>query len=186
MVELVALVMASASLIVCIALAAKLQRMESLVAISRPLDLPPEPPSLPEVRQSPLEGLRIALAITQDHAHPIFANLLKEHLLTEDVTEIAMLSPSEMAALKQDWNDGPDILISGDIVCNGYAEIYYQADLVCSTPHQAICTLIERPPHGDRPSNLCLELVKRLSVELEKLMTRNERRLAIRELRDGP
>src|SRR6202043_900529 len=101
-------------------------------------------------------------------AHPVFASLLKELLLAEDVTDIAMLAPDQAA----DWKAGADILISGDLVCNGYAEIYYTLEFTCSTPDQAICTLIEKPPHGDRPSNLAIELVTRLKAELEKLVTR--------------
>ena len=136
----------------------------------------------------PLQGLRVVLAITQDHAHPVFANLLKEQLLSEDVTDIILLTPAETAGLRSDWKqraDGPDLLIAGDIVCNGYAEIYYTADLTCSTADQAICNLTEKPPHGDRPSNLAIDLVARLKTELEKLVSRDERRQAIRELQ-GP
>src|ERR1700678_4105417 len=44
-------------------------------------------PELPTA-VSPLHGLRIALAVTQDHPHPIFSDLLKEALLREDVLEV--------------------------------------------------------------------------------------------------
>src|SRR5579862_7607367 len=147
------------------------------------------PPStaqpLPEPPSRPLQGLRVALAITQDHPHPVFATLLKEQLLSEDVTDIAFLDTVEANALQADWKNGPDILIAGDVVCNGYAEIYYTADFTCSTAVQPICTLIEKPPHGDRPSNLAIDLVARLKTEIEKLVSRDDRRRAIREL-TGP
>jgi hypothetical protein len=67
-------------------------------------------------------------------------------------------------------------------VCNGYAEIYYQADFSCSNAQHAICNLIEKPPHGDRPANLAMELVARIKTELEKRISRDERREAVREL----
>ena len=141
---------------------------------------PPQP--LLEPPSRPLQGLRIALAISQDHPHPVFAALLKELLLTEDVSDVTLLEPN--AGVKS-TAEAPDILIAGDLVCNGYAEIYYTADFTCSTPNQPICTLIEKPPHGDRPSNLAIELVTRLKRELENLSNRTERRQAIRELQ-GP
>jgi hypothetical protein len=134
----------------------------------------------------PLEGLRVAVAITQDHPHAVFVDVLKDQLFAEDVTDILVLSAEEAALLDKNWKDrkdAPDILIKGDIVCNGYAEIYYTADFICSNATDAICTLIEKPPHGDRPSNLAIELVARLKKELGKIVGRNERRQAIRELK---
>jgi len=134
----------------------------------------------------PLEGLRIGLAVTQDHAHPVFATLLKEQLLKEDALEVNFLTPEEAAALQADWPKGQiDILISGKLTCNGYAEIYYDADFTCFNAHEPICTLVERPPHGDRPSNLAMELVARLNTGLTKLLSRTERREALKEL-GGP
>jgi len=136
----------------------------------------------------PLEGLQIALAITQDHPHPIFADILSEHLLAEDVSVVHLLNPEQSQHLLSDWSDpenDPDILIEGDVHSNGYAEVYYTAELSCRSAGKTLCTLIEKPPHGDRPSNLALELVSRLKKELLKQTSRDERRTAIRELQ-GP
>lgn len=142
----------------------------------RPAQIPiplPDPDAL-----HPLEGLRIALAISQDHPHAPFVNLLKELLLKEDVAEAAttdaVFDPATM-----------DILIQGRITCNGYAEIYYDADLTCTSLRGPVCTLIEKPPHGDRPGNLGIELVARLRAELAKSVERTERKQAILELRQG-
>ncbi len=141
------------------------------------------PPAFGEhVVPNALEGLRVALAIKQDHEHPVFATLLKDLLLKEDVADVALLSPSEAAQLRAEWK-GQDVLIEGEITCNGYAEVYYKADFTCDTADKPICTLIEKPPHGDRPGNLAIELIARLKSELSKVVDRDERRSAIRELR---
>jgi hypothetical protein len=98
------------------------------------------------------------------------------------------LDAAEASQLQAGWDqrsDAPDILVTGDLVCNGYAEIYYQAELACLSPHQEICRLTEKPAHGDRPANLAIEAVSKLESELDKLVSRHERRRAIRELHGG-
>lgn len=178
MVEVIAGVIAMASLALSLALAAKVQRLEARLRIAE--QSPAPAPSLPEpVPERPLEGLRVALVVEQDHSHPVFANLLKEQLLTEDVDSVVLLP----ANATPDWS-ASDILISGKLTCNGYAEIFYETDLTCFSPVEPICSLIERPPHGDRPINLAVELVAKLKVELAKLESRNERRRALRELHE--
>jgi hypothetical protein len=153
------------------ALGVLLVRLEGRLRAAEQVLESPTRAALPEAAPvRPLEGLRVALDIRQDHTHPVFANLLKEQLLAEDVTDLT--TP-----------DTADIVIEGNLVCNGYAEIYYEADFTCRTATEPICTLIEKPPHGDRPQNLAIELVARLKRELTKLESRNERRAAIRELR---
>lgn len=138
---------------------------------------------MPEAAK-PLEGLRIALAVKQDHPHPVFANLLKEHLLRQDVSDVSFTSVSDFAAWKES-DLRADILIAGSLTCNGYAEVYYQAEFSCYTANEPICTVIERPPGGDRPENLAMELVTKMGLKLDELLTRNERRRAIGELRGG-
>jgi hypothetical protein len=168
-------VLALASMGVSLMLALRIKTLEDRLSVPKPiLDSPPL--QLPEpAAPKPLEGLRIAVNIRQDHPNPIFANLVKEQLLLEDVAEVSFLATP-------DWQDSADILVRGNLLCNGYAEIYYQADIECLSPSEAICTLTEKPAHGDRPTNLAIELVSRLKFELEKLVSRNERRRAIREL----
>ncbi len=165
MLAILALLLAAASLGVSVALALRLRVVE------RSLQRPPTPTVPTLVSPSkPLEALRIALAIEQDHPHPVFTNLVKEALLREEA------EPVEGA----DY----DLLISGKLVGNGYADVYYTAELACQTPNGPLFTLFERPAHGDRPGNLAIELVNRLKLEVDKSVTRNERRAAIRELRD--
>jgi len=123
----------------------------------------------------PLYGLRIALDIKQDHSYPVFAEMLKELLLKEDVAEVMIGSM---------LSDEADIRIAGSLTCNGYADVYYQADLSCRTRSEAICTVMEKPSGGDRPENLALELVTTLSKRLDVLVRRDERRKAINELRE--
>ena len=169
MLELVAGV-AVLSLVISIGLAFRVIRLE-LTRLPLPSEAgSPQPVPLLE-EPSPLEGLRIALAVTQDHPHPIFEEMLKEQLLGEDVSEVRSLSSPEATTLPAGWPssaEGPDILIQGALTCNGYAEVYYEADFTCSTSSQAICRLIAR-----------------LKGELTKQTNRDERRLAIRELK-GP
>jgi hypothetical protein len=122
-----------------------------------------------EPPDKPLEGLSVALRIKQDHPHPVFLNLLKEALLLEDARLDA---------------DNPEIEIAGTIVCNGYSDVYFTSELICSTPAGPFCEIIEKPPHGDRPENLAIETVARLKAEWRKMHSRAERGQALKELKD--
>jgi len=175
MVEVIACIVAAGGLGLSLILALRLQRVEG-----RLRELEAYRPPLPVPEAAPtryLEGLRIAVAVSQDHPHPVFANLLKEQLLREDAAEVVLLAAP---------SDGFDVLITGTLTCNGYAEIYYQADLACQWAGAPLCSLVERPPHGDRPVNLAIELTTKVKREIEKLTSRSERRDAIRELRGDP
>lgn len=148
-------------------------------AIGDQREIPEEPPALEGRRV--LEGLRIGLAIAQDHVYPAFANLLKEQLLKQDVADVLFL-PSSCTTDEWRASGKADLLIAGAITCNGYVEVYYQADLTCYSTTETVCTLIERPPGGDRPENLAMEVVTKLSDTLDKVLKRDERRRAIGEL----
>ena len=165
MLVILALILAAASLGISVALALRLREVEQ--GLRKPM--PPASPTLAPPPK-PLEGLRIALAIEQDHPHAVFTTLVKEALLREEAEPV----------------DGTDydLLISGSLVGNGYADVYYTAELACRTAEGPLFTLLERPPHGDRPGNLALELVNRLKLEVEKSVTRSERQSALRELRE--
>lgn len=134
-----------------------------------PATLPPVEanPTLPS--PSPLEGLKVALAIRQDHAHPVFTDLLAEALRQVDAEVVS--------------GEG-EIAISGSVACNGYSDVYYRAELTCATPSETLCTIIENPAAGDRQANLAGELIAKLEQEITKRLSRNERRLALRELKD--
>ena len=133
---------------------------ERLAALER-RERPDAGPALPD--PSPLAGRRVALAIRQDHPHPVFANLLKEGLLAEEAR----------------LDDGtPDLRIEGEIVGNGYADVVFRAELAVRMGGETILVLFDRPPHGDRPANLVAELVRRLKDELAN----RERQAAVREL----
>ncbi|HWD37787.1 MAG TPA: hypothetical protein VG944_02985 [Fimbriimonas sp.] len=169
---MIEIAIAAISLAISMFLALRLSEMRDRLAIAeqkirtltpqQPQLPPPPPPSL-------LEGLRVRLQVTQDHPHPVFFELLSEELLKEGVTEVTEAPDAELT-------------IAGEVTCNGYAEVYYSAEFTCSTLTNIICTLIERPPHGDRPANLAIELVAKIKRELEKQMDRSERSRAIREL----
>lgn len=119
------------------------------------MGVPPSP--------SPLQGFRFAFSIEQDHPHPVLATLLKEALLREDVLIV---------------ETGSDVRVEGTVLCNGYADVYFRADLAAILEGQTLLTVTEKPPHGDRQENLAREIVARLKAELEK----RERRGALREL----
>ena len=127
------------------------------------------PPS-PVLLESPaLSGLRIALDVSQDCPQPVVENLLREALLVED-------------ALVVRPEDEPDLIIMGEVVGNGYSEVYYKADLVVHLGSVILCGVSQRPPQGDRPANLVKELVATLESEYAKHQTRGERSQAIQEL----
>ncbi|MCC7230883.1 MAG: hypothetical protein IT203_10860 [Fimbriimonadaceae bacterium] len=193
MLDAISILIALLALGVTVAIAMRLQQTEqrlkallTTLESERTLQASALAPAMEQTR--PLEGLRIALCITQDHPHPVFATLLREHLYSEDAREVVLLSATEVEQLNATWAltpDSPDILISGEVTCNGYAEVYYHAEITCSANSQSICKVIEKPPHGDRPVNLATGLVSRLKAELEKAVCQNDRRRALQELQ-GP
>jgi hypothetical protein len=149
------------------ALARRVSELERQLHLA--LTEPPAALQLPEPEtQKPLEGLRVRIVVEQDHPQPVFAGLLKEQFEAEDA-EIT--------------DDAPDLTIQGQIVCNGYSDIYYSADLRCTSGDRTILTFSQKPPHGDRPQNLAIEIVAGLKSELKKLVERSERQRALRELR---
>ncbi len=163
-----ALALALLALIVSLSLAKRVSALEQ----TNPLQGPALQALVPEPvldAPSPLEGLRVSVSIRQDYSLPLVENLLKELLQKEDAN---LTGP-------------PELVIEGDVTCNGYAEVYYTAELTCLFRGDPICNLIERPPHGDRPLNLAIELVTRLKTELAKDAERRDRRQAISELQ-GP
>lgn len=150
-----------------------LSRVRALEAqLAHPV--PPTPlPATPEFVEAPLAGLVVALDVQQDHPVAPWSQLLKEDLLKAGVAEMVE-PPSES-----------DLTITGHIVCNGYSDVYFEADLQVSTRSGVLLRLIEKPPHGDRPNNLAIELVDRINKELGKRSTREERKAALRELGTG-
>ena len=78
---------------------------------------------------------------------------------------------------------GFDVFISGTVVCNNYADVYYEADLTAFTDRGPVVVLSERPPHGNRQLNLAIEFVNRLDTELAQQSERTERQRALGELR---
>jgi hypothetical protein len=142
----------------------------------------PVQPSLPEPVPSPLEGLGVVLAISQDHAHPVFVGELSEILRKLDA-EVSTIPSEQAAEYRRQWPMETDLMISGHVVCNGYSEVYYRAELACFTPSDTICTVIDNPASGDRQSNLATELVSKIETEITKRVSRQERRLALKELR---
>ncbi|HJP83731.1 MAG TPA: hypothetical protein VJ835_09530 [Fimbriimonadaceae bacterium] len=126
-------------------------------------------PSL--VAPSKLAGLTFRLTISQDHPYPIFARLLKDELEKADAGVVESDADS-------------DIRIEGSIHCNGYSDIYFQAELTASNAEGPFSVIIEKPPHGDRPENLAREIVSRIESDWTKREDRRERGSAIRELRN--
>ncbi len=165
-----ALFLALASLAASLALAGRLRVLNERLAM-----LEGEPKRVPLERRkeepwgrgfaNPLAGLRVSLTIQQDHPHPVFASLLKETLLKEE-------------AIVDD--NHPDLWIEGEIVGNGYADVYFRAEIAVSTGRESILTVSDKPPHGDRPANLAADIVRKLRDELDK----REHRLAVRELHE--
>ena len=112
---------------------------------------------------SSLAGLRVSLGIQQDHPHPVFEGLLREALLREEAVV----------------DDASALRIEGEVVGNGYADVYFRAEITVMLGNETLFVLTDKPPHGDRPANLAAEVVQRLRDELAK----RERQGALRELR---
>ena len=120
---------------------------------------------------SKLAGLTFRLTISQDHPYPIFARLLKDELEKANAAVVELHADS-------------DIQVEGSIHCNGYSDIYFQAELTASNAEGPFSVIIEKPPHGDRPENLAREIVSRIESDWSKQEDRRERGSAIRELRN--
>ncbi|CAN5387127.1 hypothetical protein BH11ARM1_BH11ARM1_06580 [soil metagenome] len=139
--------------------------------------LPPAPvvpvlAPVPVIEESVLAGCKVFVSVEQDLAHTPFLGILRRALEEEDALEVGTRSEAQYS-------------IIGSLVCNGYPYVYYTAEFTCFEGDSAICTTIEKPPHGDRPANLALSILARLKKELVSSTTRVERRVAIDEL-SGP
>lgn len=167
MLELIAIVMAGASILGIVALAARLRALEDRQREieARPSMALPEP-----IVDRPLAGLSISLRIEQDHPNAPFTDLLRREFEKEDAAVVA---------------SNEDVVIRGALACNGYADIYFTADISCYRNGEAICTVVERPPHGDRPINLATEIIARLKCEIKKIEEHSERHQAIKELKSS-
>lgn len=183
MVGFVAIGMSALALGVAASVALKVQQMRLQHWEDQHALDPRAPEPLPP-KQRNFEQLRIVVAVDQDYTHPVFAHLLREVLFQEDAVDVRLITRDEAAAMRQDWPADIDLVIDGAIVCNGYAEVYYDAEFHCASPRGEVCTLIEKPPHGDRPMNLAIELSQRIARELQKSLVQGERRQALRELGD--
>jgi len=136
---------------------------------------------------SPLSGLRIALAIEQDHTIPTISLLLKDALSSCDA-EVILLDPERSEVVANNWgqvdsHDQPDILIWGSVTCNGYSEFYYRARLNYLTPYGTLNPTSEQPAQGNPQSSLVVTVVSKLKKELGSSQQRHERSRAIQELR---
>jgi hypothetical protein len=165
MLEVVALAISAASLLAMLVLSTRIRALEQ-----RQQELESHPQaSLPApVEEKPLAGQTVRLQIEQDHPSAPFAALLRDQLAREDVAITA---------------ENSDLEIRGSVRCNGYADIYFGADLTCYQGSHPICTVLERPPHGDRPLNLATDLIARLKREIQKSEEHSERHRALKELK---
>lgn len=166
--DVLAILLSLGATAVAIGLALRVRRLEERLAS---LTFPVVAPSLIAPEENVLQGLRIGVDVQQDHAHPVFAELLRDTLLGRDVADVIL-----------GRNDACDCVLDGRVTCHGYSDVYFEADLTCTAPSGVLCTLIEKPPSGDRQENLALEIVSRLTKELEKSERRGERRAALKEL----
>ncbi len=121
---------------------------------------------------NPLFGLKVCMTLTQDHPHLPFMPLMRDQFLEAGVAEF-----------HSDPLKDVDLLLIAEVKCNGYAEVYYTAEIRCSSDGEPLCVIVEAPAQGDRPSNLALETVSRVRRELLASHGYAERRAALKELR---
>jgi hypothetical protein len=141
----------------------------------------------PYYPNSSLSGLRIALAVNQDHTIPTLSLLLKDALSARDA-EVTLIDPNECDTLVHNWGqaegcDQPDILIWGVVTCNGYSEQYYKVMLNYLTPYGSLNPTSEQPAQGSPQSSLVITIVSKIEKDLNLAERRYERSRAIRELR---
>ena len=145
----------------------------------------PAPNPFPAILEpNPLEGLRVGIAVRQDHEHPTFVNILTEKLRGQDVL-VRLMTEDEAASLAKDWDsmqDPPDVLIHGRLTCNGYTDVFYDSGFDCSGRQGLLTTIIEKPAQGGRQFTLADNIVERLRLELLENRTREERQRALGEL----
>jgi len=133
---------------------------------------------------NPLEGLRVGIAVRQDHEHPTFVNILTEKLRGQDVL-VRLMTEDEAAALAKRL--GLDAgssrrVIHGRLTCNGYTDVFYDSGFDCSGRQGLLTTIIEKPAQGGRQFNLADNVVERLRLELVQNRSRDERQRALGEL----
>lgn len=128
-----------------------------------------------EGASSPLAGRGIWVDIQQDHPLPIVADRLAAQLSLRDAEVRTGISSEDVT--------GPsDGRIVGEILCNGYADVYYQAQISVWIGDELLMTLRSRPEGGDRPDNLAMELVAEIEEKLTTSERRTERQRALQEL----
>ena len=136
-----------------------------------------------------LSGFRIALSIAQDHTIPTLSLLLKEALVACDA-EVTMIGTEQAQSFVKNWgtnthsaSDQPDVLVWGNITCNGYSESYYSAHLNYLTPYGMLNPTSERPAQGNPQNSLVADIVSKIKKGTISAQTRAERVRAIGELR---
>lgn len=134
----------------------------------------------------PLEPIRVAIAIEQDHKLPILSNLIKERLEADDgmVTVIDADQASTYADLgKWSTESGePHVVVAGNVKCNGYSDVFYEADLTFLYARGIVDSILENPPNGGRQVNLANKVVSRLKRTYEESSRKAERNQALHEL----
>ncbi len=186
--ETILVLVSGASLLLALWLAVQVKVLEIKIGkLEAEISKPDAQPTLPEPappQASPLDGLTVGVAIQQDHEHPTFAKLLLERLAAEDAEAFAM-SYERARQTHADWSGGaPDILIIGDVRCNGYAEVFFRSELVIVSRGGTLDTICEEPASGGRQASLATTTVARLDRALAASLRRAERRLALRELHE--
>jgi hypothetical protein len=135
---------------------------------------------------SPLEGKRVGLCIEQDHRLPVIARLIGDRIEAED-GEVATLSPKdvehyETATRWEPGRDAPHVVVKGKVRCNGYKDLYYEADLTFLFAYGVVESILESPPNGARQTNLAIAALKVIKQTMDTEERRTERRTALKEL----
>ena len=142
--------------------------------------------ALPSITSPVLEGKRIALQISQDHKLPILEGLIKERLESDDAVVLETSEGEvEKLASATKWDPAevnPHVVVTGAVRCNGYKDVYYEADLTFLFFNGVVSSILEAPPNGSRQANLAIGVVKNIKSTLEQSATRAERQAAIKEL----
>ncbi len=133
---------------------------------------------------SPLNTLHIVLGVEQDHSLSPFAERLAGQFRRHGAV-VTRIPASEMANDAADFeivDSEPDIVIAGSIVCNGYTDVCFKADLFATCLFGELPPLVRQYADGAPQQSVAIEAADFVAAEFAKAMEIHGRERAVREL----
>jgi hypothetical protein len=133
---------------------------------------------------STLSTLHIVLAVQQDHSLSPFAERLSDQFRKHGAV-VTRIAANDMANAPTDFEvayPAADIIVSGNIVCNGYTDVCFKADLFAMCPFGELPPLVRQYADGAPQQSVAIEAAEYFAAAFAKTRDIHERERAVREL----